>query len=404
MSGWREPGGKREEKTEERSGMNLSKLVVAATFVTFGRALAWGGEPLQVGPGKKFEKPSAAVKAAKDGDVIEIDAAGTYDGDVCFVKAHNLTLRGVGEGRAKIPAAGQSAGGKAIWVIQGDNATVENIEFSGCRVPDGNGAGIRLEGTSLAVRNCRFHDCQDTILTGKNPKSEVLIEFSEFSYSGLNTDPVTHNLYVGEIRKLVYRFNYSHHVKEGNSLKCRALETHVLYSRLSDEADGSASFIIDLPHGGKAYIVGNVLQKGPKAHNHPFIAYGREGVKHAESELYVVNNTFVNDRDKGVFLEINKVKDDFKLTARNNIFSGTGTVCNWPKAAMEGNFIGDPLFVDAAKRDYRLKPGSPCIDRGVEPGKAGEVSLKPEFQYVHPAKSEKRPEKGAIDVGAYEFP
>jgi hypothetical protein len=88
--------------------------------------------------------------------------------------------------------------------------------------------------------------------------------------------------------------------------------------------------------------------------------------------------------------------------ARNNIFAGKGTVCNWPKAVMEGNFTGDPLFLDAASLDYRLKPGSPCIDKGVDPGKAGEVSLKPEFQYVHPTKSGKRPEKGAIDVGAFE--
>ena len=380
--------------------MKRAVMLVAGVALVAGMVL--GGETLQVGPGKKFDKPSAAIKAAKDGDTVEIDAAGKYEGDVCFVSANNLTLRGVGEGRARLPAAGKSAGGKAIWVIQGDNATVENIEFSGCRVPDGNGAGIRLEGTGLTVRNCKFHDCQDTILTGKNPKSEVLIEHSEFSYSGLNTEPVTHNLYVGEIRKLVYRYNYSHHVGEGNALKCRALETHVLYSRLSDEADGGASFVIDLPHGGKAYIIGNILQKGPKANNSQFVVYGREGVKHAESELHVVNNTFVNDLGKGIFIEINKVKEDFKLVARNNIFAGKGTVCNWPKAVMEGNSTGDPLFMDAARYDYRLKASSPCIDKGVDPGKAGDLSLAPEFQYVHPVKNEKRPDDGKIDIGAYE--
>jgi hypothetical protein len=34
---------------------------------------------------------------------------------------------------------------------------------------------------------------------------------------------------------------------------------------------------------------------------------------------------------------------------------------NWPG---EGNFDADPLFVNAAQRDYRLQPGSPCLGAG----------------------------------------
>jgi len=37
---------------------------------------------IQVGPGKEFVSPSAAAEFAVDGDVVEIDAAGHYDGDV----------------------------------------------------------------------------------------------------------------------------------------------------------------------------------------------------------------------------------------------------------------------------------------------------------------------------------
>src|SRR5690349_12422934 len=75
-----------------------------------------GARVLQVGMGKAFSVPSKAAAAAKDGDVVEIDA-GTYRGDVAVWRANNLTIRGVG-GRPHLEAAGANAQGKAIWVIQ----------------------------------------------------------------------------------------------------------------------------------------------------------------------------------------------------------------------------------------------------------------------------------------------
>jgi hypothetical protein len=77
----------------------------------------------------------------------------------------NLTIAGVGAGRAVINAAGHNSQGKAIWVISGNNTMVEDIEFAGATVPDMNGAGIRAEGNNLTIRNCYFHDNQDGILT-----------------------------------------------------------------------------------------------------------------------------------------------------------------------------------------------------------------------------------------------
>src|SRR5262249_18753664 len=86
------------------------------------------GRVLSVGPGKKFARPSQAAAAAKDGDVIEISPQ-TYAGDVAVWTASNLTIRGVGN-RPHLKANGASAQGKGIWVIQGNNTTVENLEFS----------------------------------------------------------------------------------------------------------------------------------------------------------------------------------------------------------------------------------------------------------------------------------
>src|SRR5581483_11609875 len=105
------------------------------------------GHRIQVGPSRDIKLPSQAAGQAKPGDIIEIDA-GNYRGDVASWAADGITLRGVG-GRAKLSADGNSAEGKAIWVIKGRDVTVENIEFTDVQVPDGNGAGIRAEGTNL---------------------------------------------------------------------------------------------------------------------------------------------------------------------------------------------------------------------------------------------------------------
>ena len=62
--------------------------------------------------------PATRSRSAAKGDTVEIDAAGSYDGDVCAFHADDLTIRGV-NGRPKIGANGRYAWGKGIWVITG---------------------------------------------------------------------------------------------------------------------------------------------------------------------------------------------------------------------------------------------------------------------------------------------
>src|SRR5690349_404830 len=111
---------------------------------------------LHVGATREFKRPSAAARVARDGDTVEIDA-GIYAGDAAVWRGNRLTIRGLG-GRAHLRADGAHAEGKAIWVIKGNDTTIEGLEFSGATVPDHNGAGVRLEGAGLVVRDCYFHD------------------------------------------------------------------------------------------------------------------------------------------------------------------------------------------------------------------------------------------------------
>jgi hypothetical protein len=352
----------------------------------------------RVGPGRALSSPSAAARVVRDGDVVEIDA-GTYRHDAAVWRADNLTIRGVG-GRAHLQADGAYAEGKAIWVIKGANTTIDHIEFSGARVPDHNGAGIRQEGAGLTVRDCYFHDNENGILTGRNLHSDILIEQSEFANNGYG-DGYTHNLYIGEVKRFTLRASYSHHARVGHDVKSRARENYILYNEITDGSNGTASYEVDLPNGGLSYLIGNVIQQGPKTENPTIISYGAEGLGSGSNELYVVNNTVVDDRRAGGrFIVV--ARRTQRVEIRNNIFAGSGTLPGL--AQLEHNVqAADPGFVDRAGYDYHLRRESPAIDAGCPAGEGHGFSLAPVAQYVATCREEPRPVMGTLDCGAFEF-
>jgi hypothetical protein len=248
---------------------------------------------LRVGPLQDIKRPSEAARVVRDGDVVEIEA-GEYRADAAVWRANHLTLRGVG-GRVRLLSQGVTAEGKAIWVLKGNGTIVENIVFEGAVVPDRNGAGIRLEGTHLTVRDCEFSENEMGILTGVNPFSDVVIERSQFTHNG-NDHTHAHNVYIGAQRSLVFRSNVSTGARIGHQLKSRAANNLVEGNRFEDGPDGESSYLADFPAGGEVVFKDNYLQKGPKAQNITMLAYGLEKSLHEKNSLEVRGNTFVNQR------------------------------------------------------------------------------------------------------------
>jgi hypothetical protein len=362
---------------------------------------------LSVGPGKTYATPCKAFAVAKMGDVVEITGGTTYSGDVCGIYPSNLTIRGV-NGRPKINAAGRNAMGKGTWVVIGNNIVIDNVEMFGAKVPDQNGAALRLEGTHFTLRRSFLHDNENGILSGANTASNILIEFSEFARNGYGTG-YTHNLYIGNAGSLTFRYNYSHDAHVGHNLKSRARINTIAYNRFSSTPAGQAgsgqpSYEIDLPNAGTSYVIGNVIQQ-PAAHQNPtLLAYGEEGASNPGHDLYVVNNTFLNDDSvRGTFVLVGSGVTK-PVLLQNNIFGGTGTVTNQVSALQKTNYRSiAPGFVNRAAYDLRPTANALVINAGSAVGtSAAGVSLKPVAVYQHVAYGASRPAVGVIDIGAYE--
>jgi hypothetical protein len=354
---------------------------------------------LRVGPKRELRRPSAAAQIARDGDIIEIDA-GIYEGDAAVWRQHRLTIRGLG-GRAHLRASGAHAEGKAIWVIKGNNTTIGSVEFSGAKVPHRNGAGIRLEGAGLTLRDCYFHENENGILTAANQASDIVVEHSEFAHNGFG-DGQSHNLYISNVRSFTLRHSYVHHALVGHNVKSRALRNHITYNRIMDENDGRSSYAVEFPNGGLAFVIGNVIQQGPATENSTIVSYGAEGLLHPLNELYFVNNTVVNDRPAGGRFLVVKVGADAARIV-NNVFSGRGEVLSGPGELRNNVVAARSDFVDPAGFDYRLKAGAAAIGRGVDPGSAYGFGLRPTAEYAHKAHKRARNGSGKLDAGALEY-
>jgi hypothetical protein len=302
---------------------NIPSAVLPILFLA-ATALAEAAT-LHVGPDQPIKRIADAAFLAKDGDVIEIHG-GEYRGDVAVWAQKKLKIRGVGQ-RPVLFANGRSAENKAIWVIRNGEFDIENIELRGARVTHDNGAGIRFERGKLTVRNCRFIDNQNGILTGNQPDTELSIIDSHFSDAPRQPGALPHLLYAGRIARLIVQGSRFENGFEGHLIKSRARVTDIRYNWLVDGEAGEASYEIDLPDGGAGTVVGNIIGQSRKTQNPVIIAYAAEGRFWNENSLVVNHNTLINGREEASpFLRVwnSIVGDDARVVVANNVLVGPG--------------------------------------------------------------------------------
>ncbi|HEV2677316.1 MAG TPA: right-handed parallel beta-helix repeat-containing protein [Aliidongia sp.] len=245
---------------------------------------------LEVGPNKTYKMPSEAAAVAKAGDHIEI-APGEYF-DCAFWRVDDLVIEGTAPG---VIITDKTCGGKGLFVISGNNTTVRNLTLTRARVPDMNGAGIRLDKGNLTVERVKFINNQNGILGGVAGNT-IIIRDSDFEKNGVCAPVCAHGIYINEADLVHVENSRFSETQQAHSIKSRARRTEVIGCTITDGPNGTSSYLIDVPNGGAVVIRGNTLEKGPKAENHTTaIAVGEEGVTHPTPEITISDNQFRND-------------------------------------------------------------------------------------------------------------
>ncbi len=341
---------------------------------------------LIVGPQERIRTITEAARLARDGDVIEI-RPGEYRGQPAVWTQDNLIIRASGI-RPTLLADGKHAEGKALWVVRGGSVRIENIEFRGVRVRDGNGAGIRFERGQLVIHRCAFIDNETGILTGNSPELTLEISDSEFASAARHNVDLHHLLYVGAIGRFVLTGSRFENGYRGHLVKSRARENDVRYNLLADGPGGRASYELEFPNGGIAFVIGNVIEQSADTDNPVMIAYGSEGQRWPDNALYLAHNTLINDRHAGTFLRLatEKFSGTIESWILNNLTVGNGDLFRPPSGRFEGNLVAEKRdLLEYAGLPLRLKADSPLRGQVRIPGIARDVDLLPTAEFAYPA-------------------
>ncbi len=351
---------------------------------------------LRVGAERVLKLPSEAARLARPGDTVEIDA-GLYLNDYAVWDQADLTIRGMG-GMAHLQSTGLIPNGKAIWIVSGNNTTIENVEFSGARVQDTNGAGIRHEGGNLSLRNTFFHHNEFSVLTGADTHASLDVQSSRFWFQK-RQHTFSHGIYVGALKRFTLMGSHIKGTDRGHQIKSRALENFILYNRIEDVPEGTASRLVDLPNCGLSFIIGNDMQQALTTQNGDAIGYGAEGCEgrsKREHRLFVINNTFVNEAWGGTLVK-NHAKGDV-LVANNLIFGrahvllGKGEKLNNVSLSLNQRLQGD----------WQAPADSIAIDKAQVLANTEEISLAPTREFTLPAGTVERIPDGTLDIGSRE--
>lgn len=240
--------------------------------------------------GQVYWRLDEAVRAVGNREATIMIAPGTYR-DCAVQTAGIITFRAARPG--SVIFDGGICEGKAALVLRGQGARIDGLVFQNMRVPDGNGAGIRLEQANLEVSNAIFRNSEEGILSGADETGNVTIDQSTFSGLGRCDRDLScaHSIYIGYYGSLTVTRSRFERGRGGHYVKSNAARTDVRNSSFDDTQGHTTNYMIDLPAGAIGTIAGNAFVQGRDKENYSaMIAVAAEARAHRSRGLTITDN------------------------------------------------------------------------------------------------------------------
>ena len=271
--------------------LSFAALALSALALPAASSLAQSSAAYTIAEsGRSFARLQDAVDAVGGGSATIRVGNGRHQ-DCAVQTTGQIAYEAATPGQAVFD--GVTCEGKAALVLRGTAASVTGLVFTNMRVPDFNGAGIRLEHGNLAVSQAWFRDSQQGILTGADPDGSITVDKSTFTRLGTceGSGGCAHSVYIGDYGAATVTRSRFEAGRGGHYLKSRAAKIAVLSSSFDDSAGHQTNYMIDLPGGATGRIAGNWFVQGPSKENHSaFIALAAEGKANTSAGLVIEAN------------------------------------------------------------------------------------------------------------------
>lgn len=267
----------------------VAALLIAAVVASAPAPAQTGGAPYSI-DGRGFSRLQDAVDAIGDGQGTITIASG-YHRDCAVQTAGRIAFVAAEPGQAIFD--GVTCEGKAALVLRGAGAKVDGIVFQSMRVPDGNGAGIRLEKSDLDIVNAMFRNSEEGLLSADDPEATLTIDRSTFSRLGRCDRGLScaHSVYTGIYGRVIVTRTRFEKGSGGHYFKSRGIAIDIRDNSFDDTQGTGTNYMIDLPSGSVGQIAGNMFVQGRDKENYSaLIAVAAEERKNPSRGLVIQGN------------------------------------------------------------------------------------------------------------------
>jgi hypothetical protein len=428
-------------------------FIVAVVCCTYGNSIA---ATYLVGPGKTYAKLQDVADLLRPGDIVNVDGNTTYPANVYIEQS------GSADNRITINGMQPSNGTRPIITGAGSygiNITADYVVLQGFEVIE-SPKGIGVFGDHITVQNCVIHGCNHGLIGYGTGTGNVTVEYSEFYGNGVPTGSATqHQIYMATDEKAhpgsVFRLQYCylHGGVEGDNVKSRSERNEIYYNWIElagSSGHGLGLFAPDPDDNDQvtiataredADVVGNVIIQNRNSCariggdtpdyptngryrfvNNTFICTGSrvDAIRtfNTIETLEMYNNVIYATTAGGDIRVVNDADGKWLHTPRSLIGGNNWVMSGATKVPVSGEWSATisgsaSPFTDAPQKNYHPVQGGALIDAGAAATPTitqypfPDPLFPPAYQppqaaLIDTGSAEGRPQRGAIDLGAFE--